>query len=381
MTKITVILLAAAVAACSEAGGEQAPGELLSPPPAGQGVQVRLEQRVSAGDEIVVCREFVVDTPMEVGRLEHAYAAGGHHILAYRLDAPTAGQGSEPFACGEIAGPLIYENAIQRGEARFPAGVGLRLAPGDVIRVELHYPNASTRTADAGAALNLWTASQPLAAEAGNLFFYHRDIVVPAHGRATAKLRCEIPEAIDILSLAPHTHRLGTRFSARVVDEVSSRSLLETTAYGDLERREFDEPVHVSAGQTIEVECDYENDGDVPIIEGPSKTGNEMCLLLGDYFPRLQPAAEWCTLDGSGAVHDGSLTCAEVLARSQSDDELVAEQSFVDVCAASSPLLANLTNCGFNRCNAECVFGGPDCVPCVAERCPDYLSACMAGGC
>jgi hypothetical protein len=136
------------------------------------------------------------------------------------------------------------------------------------------------------------------------------------------------------------------------------------------------------AGEQIEVECEFENTRDQPVIEGPSKTENEMCLLLADYHPRLERAAEWCTRPGSGALHSGKLTCGEALGCSRSaNTDADAELCFVDVCQGSSQALADFTNCAFNQCNAECVFGGPECVPCASTYCATEMSACFAASC
>ena len=355
---------------------------VLAPPGRGQGFQIDVRGTVPSGEEAVICKHAVVEQDIEVSRLEHAYSTGGHHILAYRTDLAASDVDSSVFHCGDIAGPLVYTSGTSSDETRLPAGVGLRLRAGEVLRIELHFPNATAEEGVAHAALNFWKASEPLATEAGSFFFYHRDIVIPALGRAKATMRCEMPADIKLHSVTPHTHLLGTRFSARVVGAAGERTLVESTAYGDLERREFPEPISIRAGDQIEVECDFENPRSEPVIEGPSKTENEMCLLLADYHPRLDAAAEWCTLPGSGALHAGKLTCGETLGCSQSaKSDTAAELCFVDVCLESSQALGDFTNCAFNHCNAECVFGGPDCVPCASAHCATEMSACFAATC
>jgi hypothetical protein len=368
------------------AGGSPTPAGFATPA-ADKGIQLAFQAKVAAGKEVHVCREFVlpVNAALEIARLEHQYSTGGHHVLAYRSSTPADKVSPDVFDCGDVAGPLFYTTQSATESTAFPAGVGVKFAKGEVVRLELHYLNTTSAETEPEAKLNLWFAETKLTAEAGSFFMYDRDIAVPAHGKATTRMHCEIPTDISINSILPHVHTRGTAeriyISGKGLD--TPKLILTSKGYDDLETRSFkDAPIVVKAGQALDFECDYQNDTDQGIVEGPSKTANEMCMILGDYYPRMDSAAEWCTMAGSGTLHEGTRTCAEALACVQAamgDATFEGEMCFVDVCKGSSQAIDDMTNCGFNKCPKSCP--GADCGTCVAKECFPEYGACQAATC
>jgi hypothetical protein len=377
-----LVLTGALSIGCYSAVEDAAPaaGELRAPAE-GDGIQLEHSVNVPAGSEQVLCRRFVVpaDRNVEVAGFEHQYAPGAHHVILYREPGADPGSVSdESFECGEIAGPLLYSSQLVNDARRYPTGVGFPTQAGDVLRLELHVVNSESVARDVGVRLNLWYSQAEVATEAGTFFFYDRDILLPPHEPTTVRMRCEVPKDIQIPFLAPHTHRLGTAFRAKIGD----RLVLDSGGYGDLTTVDFDPPLSVRAGEFIEFECDYVNDSAMPVVEGPSRDQNEMCLLLGGYYPRLDFAAENCTLEGSGPIKTGSKSCGQALACSSSATDGVADETcFVDVCPASQRAFNDVTNCGYNECNRECFTGSADCQPCVLAHCAGLTQACFDAGC
>jgi hypothetical protein len=276
-------------------------------PAADKGVQFGLKAQVEPGQEIVVCRELVLpgNAAMSVGRVEHASSPGTHHVHAYRSTTPADQVSPDVFDCGDRAGPLFYTTEKEAESTHFPPGVGIEFTKGEVVRLELHYLNTGSATTEADLRLNLWFAGTPITTEAGSFFMYDHDLAVPPHGKATARMHCEIPADITVMSLLPHVHTHGTaeRITLSGKGLTLPKVLVDSRGYGDLETRCFDdEPLVVKAGQALDYECDFENGSDKELLEGSSPTTAEMCAVLGSYYPRLPPAAEWCTMAGSGPV-------------------------------------------------------------------------------
>ena len=361
------------------------PAEGLAAPPAGAGLQLELGRTVPSGEETHFCRHYVLPegADLEVSRLEHSYSPGTHHLIAYRTSLTAAEVTPDVFECGNIPGAFVYSTQVAADESSYPPGVGMRFKSGEVIRLESHFVNTTADDLEASLRLNLWYAEAPITVEAGSFFLYDRDIVIPPRGAFTARMHCEIPEDIEVLFLAPHTHVRGVAQRAWVTGGGldAPRELLTSTGYGDLETRFFDAPIPIKAGQAIDFECDYENESAETIVEGPSKNDNEMCLILGGYYPRLDTPGEWCTLAGSGPIHEGTGTCAQALQCSGAAESAVAaEQCFFDVCPASSRAINDLTNCGFNNCSEVCPFSDK-CQACVVKNCVPEFNACQQSTC
>lgn len=360
-------------------------GELAAPTKE-QGLQFTMQRQIAPGIEAHFCKEFVVpEEGLDTDKLEHTASEGTHHVLVYHTPLTAKDVTGETFDCGAIPGPVVYSSQKLAESNAFPEGVGARFAGGSVVRVESHYLNTESVPRDAEVRFNLWRAAAPLKQEAGGFFFYDRDIGIPAHGAFTARMHCEISTDIEIAFLLPHTHVIGTaqRIMISGPDLVAPTLIVTSKGYGDLETRAFSTPIKVKAGQSLDFECDYQNPSDRGVVEGPSKTENEMCMILGGYFPRMDAAAEWCTGPGSGPLHAGNKTCAEALACAQASPEgaapLEGEQCFLDVCEGSSRAINDLTNCGFNKCALECP--GPECGACSARECGAEFAACQAATC
>jgi hypothetical protein len=368
-------------------GVRDKPSEGLAAPAADRGVQLGLKVKVEPGKEVVVCRELVLpgDAAIEVGRLEHASSPGTHHVHAYRSSTPADKVSPDVFDCGDLAGPLFYTAQKEAESTRFHPGVGVKFQKGEVVRLELHYLNTGDAATEVELRLNLWLAEAKLTAEAGSFFMYDHDIAVPPHGTATTRMHCEIPSDISITSILPHVHTHGTAeriyVSGKGLDQ--PKLLVGSKGYGDLETRSFDDaPIVVKAGQALDFECDFKNDSASGLLAGSSTTKAEMCMILGSYYPRLSTAAEWCTLPGSGPLHDGKTTCNDALkcATAKMDDDSFAQEACViDVCKGSSPAYDDVNSCGDNRCPEKCP--GKHCSECLAEKCKGELGACQAATC
>jgi hypothetical protein len=358
----------------------------LAPPPEGQGVQLVLANEIQSGEESYFCRRFALpsDGALDVARLEHEGQPGIHHVLVYRDPTPATEVTDEVFPCGDIPGQLVYTSQFGSETFDYPDGVGIKFAAGEVLRVEVHHVNIHAATEPAGVKLNLWRTPSAIAQEAGSLFFYHRDLAIPPMSSLKTKVRCLIPTDIEILAGLPHEHRRGSGFRAYAVgDDGERRQFIDSSGYGDLHSVVFDEPVHVSAGEVIEVECDYENDTPNWFYAGPSGPNDEMCLLLGNYYPRMENAAELCTIEDWGAEHTGDKTCGEALACNNNADpsDIHAQpRCFSETCPGSSSEMNRIGNCVFEKCQL-CVIGSPDCLPCILENCAAEIEECNAATC
>jgi hypothetical protein len=359
----------------------------LAAPPSGKGVQFTMQRQIPPGTEAHFCKHFVVpEGGIDAAKLEHEASENTHHILVYRTSLTAADIDDSTFDCGDIPGALVYSSQALAEASNYPEGVGMRIAGGEVIRVESHFLNITGDPLTPEVRFNLWRAEAPLQMEAGSLFMYDRDIAVPAHGSFTTRMHCEIPADIEISFLMPHTHLLGTAerifISGPGLD--APLSIVTSKGYDDLHTRVFPDTIKVKAGQAIDFECDYQNNSDKDVVEGPSRTDNEMCMILGGYYPRMDTAAEWCTRPGSGARHEGKKTCGEALGCAQSTAQsggtaLAAEQCFIDVCPGSSRAINDLINCSVNNCTGKCP--GPDCQACSSSKCGAEFLSCQAATC
>jgi hypothetical protein len=332
-------------AACSSE--TTTPVDGLAPPPDGAGVQVAMSATLAPGEENTWCQYVILpnDATVDVDRFEHLYSPGSHHLLLFptRLAAADVTGDLAPFECdtrGDLATTgIAYAAQVPEGELAFPTGVGLRLPAASVLLMQVHYLNTTDEPLVADAKINLWYATTTITQEVGLLFLYDWAIHIPAGQTASARMRCGIPQDVTLLYGMSHMHKRGVGYQADLLDAAGApvRTLFQTDRWEGIDPAVYAPAIQITAGQSIDFRCDFQNDESFDVIQGPSASTNEMCMFIGAYYPRLDFAAENCFLPGSGPIFDGTTTCAETLTCVQSAASDVAFQECLQqTCPASS---------------------------------------------
>ena len=210
-------------------------------------------------------------------------------------------------------GMPIMTWAVGGKDIAFPPKVGLPFGPtaGDAryVVLELHYDNPGMDTAvdSSGLTYSYLDASAHTDYNLAGVFWTGSiDFMLPPNvpsysevGVMTSKCStAALPaEGITIFAGGPHTHLYGTAVVGRHVVEGNETALpYAYNPHYDFNYQTYQwlpEPVHVSRGDQLQVECTYDTssfDGgnpSVPILEGES-TRHEMCLIPVLYYPRVQ---------------------------------------------------------------------------------------------
>jgi hypothetical protein len=415
MRRISTIILAVALgpwAACSsgdDAVAPMTPGGVqdLTPPPAGQGMQLRMVSTLDKGIETERCKFFQV--PPEgwyVNREDIRYTPGSHHVLLFKTaytSIPTVNihgatvDTSDVFPCPEgasgdwnltgAAGGAQKANGVS-GVQGLPEDTALVLAGGSVLLMNTHYLNASPGPLETDARINLYfTAKEKVKREAGILFFYNPFIYLPEQSMAVARRSCPILKDINLVNGQSHMHKRGVDYFANLLDANGQmmKELYRGTEWQEVIMKEYGgagEPL--KAGQSIEYQCGYNNKESPAhaIIQGPT-TKDEMCMFLGLYYPR-DPQTELCALMadkiaattylaggwvGSGTV-DGVTTAACITSSGGNHVPGALYKCVTDSCPKISVPMSK-----FVQCLASNNFG--QCDGCQGQAC----SSCLNTGC
>jgi hypothetical protein len=276
---------------------------------------------------------------------------------------------------------VAYGGQTPEGETSYPPGIAIHFDSEQVVLLQSHYLNTTDAAIEAEVSVNLWFATEEITAYAGSLFYYDWAILVPpAPATSTVRMRCVIPEDINVMFVSSHMHRRGVGYRSWLSggDLTEPMELFTTDQWEAPDPRIFETPLQISAGQVIEYECDFQNDLPTTVIEGSSAETNEMCMFLAGYYPKLPEAAELCFLGGSGPVKNGAATCAEALTCTQNAvDEVANEACILDTCAASSQPFNDFVLCSFrNGC-----FDQPDPTNCIAANCLTEYQSCQSATC
>ena len=377
------------------------PNDLLSPPPAGQGLQLKMVSTILPGHEIERCKFFQVPAGgLNVNSAVVRYVAGSHHVLLYRTShtsIPTVTRNGQALAvdengvfdCAEgaaadwdVTGVVAgAQSPKAKNAATFPPGVAAKLEAGSVLVINTHYLNASSKPLVAEARLNLYTlAEKDVVHEGGFLFFYNPFIRIPARSAAASRMMCTLSQDITLISAQSHMHRRGVGYVANLVEPAGggSTQIYESHDWEDVPIAEWSPGMSLRKGQSIDYTCQFQNPEDRQVRQGAT-TKDEMCMFLGTYYPRneelescgISTAGAGATFIGTGTA-DGKTTLQCLNKYGGDEDPGNLYGCVQDSCAAigvqvTAHLTCQITATGKNgTCEAACSGGN-------AEAC----GACM----
>jgi hypothetical protein len=283
-------------------------------------VTFSLDGHVDAGGEVQSC--LYVRMPTDRGEIavpsaESHYTPGSHHFLVFRTkftDLPDGGGAVHDCSVNDLllnVTGTYYEAQAPEARRDLPRGVAHVFQPGEVLLLTAHYLNVTQDDLDTHVDFRLHTIPrEKVEAEAGSIFFYNYVISVPPFSDVTVTRDCPIPKDINLALLWSHMHSRGVAFEATTSDaEAKARvgALYATKDWSEPTPRAFDTspPVTIHAGEKITYSCDYHNPTANTYVQGPSAATNEMCILHGMYWPRLDPTTELClagSLPGDGGT-------------------------------------------------------------------------------
>ncbi len=369
-------------------------------------VVLSMNLTVQPGEELHRCQLVALptDSEVEVVSFSHKYTAGSHHFLVFATDLDTipAGMQGQQYDCVNGDEPImdhtrgmLYGAQSAEGTSPLPAGVGYKMQAHQVLLLQAHYLNFTTKPIAAQIRAGFDTApSSQIREQAGFLLFYDPFIYVPARGTATSGIRCAVPRDISIISAASHYHQRGTSMRMWVDPSMKVESAAPFHQTRDWEHPEdFHGPMSVASGSAIRFECDFANSDAVDVFQGPNARTSEMCVLFGLYYPKLEGDFSGCadlSITGRGAqTCNDALSCVQSCATSEAprftNGGVIVGPCWERCVAAGCPgaidALLPLTICVGNRCATACDTGGDACNACATAECGAEVGACLAQRC
>jgi len=331
---------------------------------------------VPAGVELHQCQyvKIPTTTDVEVSTMAHQYTEGSHHFLVWDTnltDIPAGMTGQYDCTNGDepvykpVTG-IIYGAQVPTGSTIFPQGVGVKITAGHVVMLNTHFLNPSQKDIASTAKFGMDIAKSPIATQAGFLLWYDQFIDLPAGAKASAGMRCAVPQDVTLLTGFSHYHQHGTGMTAYSDPSMTTPSTKPIYTSSNWEHPDEIAPGTVlKGGSAFRFICNYDNtSGTTEIIQGPNVKTSEMCAFFGLYYPKLDPNFEGCGT--SSFVGTGTQSCSQ-------------EQACVSMCPASdapqySTGGAKIGAC-WQRCVAAACDGATDALlsgnaqTCAAQKC------------
>lgn len=279
-----------------------APFAPLAPPPAGKGLQLKVEPfsvQPNFERELFVYRRLDNAQPLYVTRFETRMRPNSHHLLLYGFDdSVPVGVIPAPDLVRDIRNPdgslnildmlpmayhvFVAGSMTPNGGYAFPPGVALKLPANSGLDFNLHYVNRGSTPLSGEAYANLHTVdSSQVQHVASTLNLPNLDLSLPPRQRTTATRTFTFTQETRILTLTSHTHQLGERFVIRIAGGPRDGEVVyDNTEWEHPRIVTFAPPLVLQAGQGLTSIITYNNTTDRTIRFGLTSQ-DEMGIIFG----------------------------------------------------------------------------------------------------
>jgi hypothetical protein len=264
------------------------------------GIQMRTAPyTVGPGEDREWCeyRRVPVKKPMDVVGFKVRMPPGAHHFVVWGYGGteqddskfppkPVESVGCVGVGPGELAPRVIIPLQSPNARFRMPKGIAIRLDPGEQIYLNSHLRNNSTESVTPDIRANFYAAKSGTVKHlAQGLIVGNMDgIDIPAGGDQTITAEWTAPVTLNIVYLAGHQHRLGTRSSIDLVDaDGTPHQIYENFSWEHPANLWPQTPIRLAKGDKMRITCTWHNTDDHVVRFGPNTT-DEMCFALGFYY-------------------------------------------------------------------------------------------------
>ncbi len=236
---------------------------------------------------------------ISIHEIHNVLGATSHHFIVYRVDDTV--ERPEPYPCQPFTDTLNDPPLIitQRADDRLtlPEGVAYTIEPNQMIRLELHYINASAAPQMAEATTTfIPIPADQVTDEADIMFMGDTNIEILAGEEATlGPSFIRVPSRFDGVSyfaITGHEHQWGTNVYVEVAEDASSPGTpvydVANFQWDEPETVKHDPPFSVPSGGGFKLTCDWFNRSGSDVYFGTS-VDDEMCFFWAYYFPSRGP--------------------------------------------------------------------------------------------
>jgi hypothetical protein len=249
-------------------------------------------------DTRCVVKKLGNTTELRTHQIHNVLGDASHHLIVYRVNDTT--EQPEPFACEPFVETLSPDSGAplmitQKAEETLtlPDGVAFVMQPDQMVRLELHYINATDSAIDVTASSTFVPIPDgEFTDEADLMFMGDVDIEIPANSTATLG-PSYIPMPAELVgskffAITGHEHQWGTDV---VVDTAMNQTTVIDTVYDvanfnwdEPETTRYDPPFAAPDGGGFRITCSWDNQSSSTVSFGES-ANQEMCFFWAYYYP------------------------------------------------------------------------------------------------
>jgi copper type II ascorbate-dependent monooxygenase-like protein len=209
------------------------------------------------------------------------------YVGAIRPIAPLGTHHTVLALGGLGAGGIIYASGVDTNALEFPPGIGLKLAAGEQIILQLHLFNATGEALTGTSGIEVVRVDPADIQDEANLFLPGpMDFSIPPSQEYSHTGTCTVSQPQTVFAIFPHMHQLGSHFKATLTVGGAPQVIHDDDYTFDHQAFLPFEPVALSPGDTVTTECTWNNTTTDTIGWGESST-TEMCFSILYRYPAL----------------------------------------------------------------------------------------------
>jgi hypothetical protein len=288
MALVSLVSILALAAACGGGGnpgddGDDGGTADAAPPDANNEGWTRLIGRtwdIPAGvNDVYKCIRIQVDQDIYVTGFRSQAPLGSHHaVLTFATSNP--GQlGEYDCSVGTLDFRMLYASGVGTDDLVFPDDVGVHIAAGTFLHLNLHLFNASDNALGGDSAILVRTAPTQPGTLADMTFAGDVQLNIPAMSTGHIEQGgCTLNRSYTVISMWPHMHQLATHQTFELTRGGTTMTLLdEPYSFSDQTNYPQATPIQFMQGDQVNVRCTYTNPGNTAVTWGDSST-EEMCF-------------------------------------------------------------------------------------------------------
>lgn len=253
-------------------------------PPAGYTKLIGRTWTLQAGEhDIYKCVRIHVPTDTYITSIIAQAPPGTHHTVLSIASTTTGSagpDGEQDCAVRTLGLQMLYASGVGTSPLDFPSGVGVKIAAGTQIHLNLHLYNASDETlsGDSG----IWVKSQPTPPPmlAEMVFAGPLDLTVPPMStNYPITSTCTINNSYKLFALWPHMHKHAVHQKIELLRGTATPVVLHDMPYQFGEQKYWPQnpEVQLQPQDKIRVTCNYDNPATTELKWGDG-SDEEMCF-------------------------------------------------------------------------------------------------------
>jgi hypothetical protein len=242
---------------------------------------------LAGGEEGYRCARLTATEDLYIKEFQPIAPLGTHHTLLSVNEEPTGPDGIEECGANDNGHVTLLGSGVGENYSSgpLPEGVAYKIPKGSQVNLNLHLFNVQDDALEGVSGVKIRTTTADKVKQFAQVTLAGTVQLAIPKGKSTSKGTCTLKNDATLFAVSPHMHQLGSHLKAVAKPQGAEPVTLYDGPYDFNEQRQYPaDMLKLSAGDTVEVECTYDNTTDREVMFGESSL-DEMCFIGLYRFP------------------------------------------------------------------------------------------------